>query len=809
MDSQLRKRLADQMSRGDVILFTGAGFSMSALALNGQNVPSVNKLRELIWPLAFPNEQLDSDSNLGDIYEVAAKRAGNRLGILLKEYFSINHSKLPDVYKIWFSMPWYRIYTLNIDNLDEAVQSNFVFQRRIQSISALQEHLPTNIEQLQSIHLNGRAIDFPLVTFSPRQYAERAGKQDPWHAHLVADLVSHPVLYVGTTLNEPLFWQHIEMRRGKERGTKEFRPGSYLVTKGIPVARREMLKEFNIQLIEMYQEDFAIEILKSMETEKLHGFSMLSTRQQLTMTSKGIQRITDLRRTTSDDPGEFLLGREPHWSDILSGIAITRDFEENFEKEVEQNNHKIILITGTAGSGKSTTLMKQALRLQAEGKEVGWLNFQAGYSINDYRQLARNSDLDILVIDDVDHFGRNTGNFLVELISDNPKLIVIATIRSTRFEKYQIQDYLIGNNQFVFSVPGLEDSDINLLLQALTNANRLGKLKGLPHQKQVEIFREKAGRQLLVAMIEATSHERFDEKIDKECKDLEGETGIIYATVALATSLRQYLTKDEILLAIGNAVNESLNKIHSLIKQKLLIEKNGFQIQLRHRVVADRAIDYYRKEGQLREPIIGLLWTMSTKVKPENNKNSRESQLLIKLLNHKFMRNLTSDKDTPRLAYAQVEGLLDWSYHYYLQRGSYEVEIGDLDLAKNFLEQAKAMAPDDYKVQTEWAYMTIKRAAQNAISVNANQQVEEAFCELEDAIEHRGRIDPYPYHVYGSQGLAWSRRAIISDDEKNRLLSRLLFTVQKGIKHHPNQTDLNQLSEDIKRELLMMTVLKS
>ena len=56
------------------------------------------------------------------------------------------------------------------------------------------------------------------------------------------------------------------------------------------------------------------------------------------------------------------------------------------------------------------------------------------------------------------------------------------------------------------------------------------------------------------------------------------------------------------------------------------------------------------------------------------------------------------------------------------------------------------MAPDDYMVQTEWAHITLKRASENASPVGAEESANEAFAELEDAIERRGKFDYYPYH---------------------------------------------------------------
>jgi tetratricopeptide (TPR) repeat protein len=451
--------------------------------------------------------------------------------------------------------------------------------------------------------------------------------------------------------------------------------------------------------------------------------------------------------------------------------------------------------------------MRLALEYQAEGKEVLWINPEVDATFQQVRSEIQRSNADVIAMDDIDLFGHGASHLFYDLFADSEKLMIIGSIRSTRLDLLQALEGELSKIRILsYTIPHLEDSDIELLLNALTAAHRLGKLRGKTHDEQVAAFRNQAGRQLLVAMIEATSNERFEEKIDRECQELGLDAGLIYATVAIATSLRSYLTKDEILLSIGDSSNDALNRIQQLINQKLLVELAGYQIRVRHRVVADRAIDYYRNQGQLRDPIKGLLWAIATKSHRQLTKYSRERKLLTRLLNHEFMINITSDNTTPREAYALVEDILFWDYHYYLQRGSYEVETGDLDRAKNFLDQALSMAPDDYMVQTEWAYMALKRAAMNASSVGATDRANEAFQELEDAIDRRGSRDPYPYHVLGSQGLSWIRRAVMSKDEKSKLLLRLLILVRQGVRYHPRQQDLVQLEKDLNQQYLMLAV---
>jgi tetratricopeptide (TPR) repeat protein len=810
VDTFLLQRLSNQMARGEVILFTGAGFSLSAKTAQDELLPGVWKLGEILWPIAFPGQPLDEDSKLSDIYEVARHAAGKRVGEALKEWLTVSSSNLPDCYRIWYSMPWYRAYTLNVDDLDEAAQVAFDLPRHLKSISAISESLPPGVDNLLSIHLNGRVADYPNVTFSPMQYGERTSKPDPWFHHLVSDMAGHPVLFVGTELDEPQLWQYIELRRSRERGMRELRPGSYLVTPKISAARAAMLKEFNIDLIKMSQEQFAFEVLQKLEKERQAGLSKLSASNTSPNPSHALQRVADLRlaKPPKSGTGEYLLGREPYWYDIVTGAAVAREFEVRLKALIENSGARTVLLTGTAGSGKSTTLMRLALSYHAEGKEVLVLNSQHNTIFRLTSRAVKDADADVLVIDDIDNYGYNSTNFINQLLSDSSKLRVIGALRSNRYERLEVGARIDRDSSVVFGIPPLEDSDIDLLLDALTKANRLGYLKGLPRPKQIDIFRDKAGRQLLVAMIEATSNQRFDEKIASECHDLvqERDLALIYGIVAVATHLRNFLTRDEILLAAGDSSNRTLNRIESLLNQQLFASFDGNHIQLRHRVIADKVVDYYKSEGILSDPLEGLFWMLATKAHPEVSKYSREAKFLRRLMSHELLINLTSDVETPRRAYASVESLVNWNYHYWLQRGSYEVEVGNIDLAENFLNQALSMAPDDYKVQTEWAYMSLKRASLNPSAIEAPTRAEEAFKHLEEAIESRGDTDSYPYHVLGSQGLGWVRRAVISKEEKRNTLSRLERIVGDGIKLHPLEKDLIQLQQDIKKEILMTVV---
>jgi hypothetical protein len=322
VDPRLSRLLADQLSRGEVILFTGAGFSLAARARDGEQTPSAGQLRDILWPVAFPGEGTpDADSTLGDIYQCAIQQARNRTRDVLTQCLQVDHESIPKVYQTWFSTPWYRIYTLNIDDLDEAVQRKYALPVRIRSLSALSDELPARTSDLLSIHLNGKIADFPNLTFSAQQYGDRTALPDPWYRHLVAELSTHPVIFVGTTLDEPPLWQHIALRQARARGARELRPHSYLVTPSLSRAQQSVLGQYNVEWIASGQEEFAEGVLGRLVSEATQGHAALQELRSSARRREVLHPVGELRAEQVPQLADYLMGREVTWPDITEGYA--------------------------------------------------------------------------------------------------------------------------------------------------------------------------------------------------------------------------------------------------------------------------------------------------------------------------------------------------------------------------------------------------------------------------------------------------------------------------------------------------------
>jgi hypothetical protein len=809
-------RLKSQMATAQVVLFTGAGFSRGARDRSNRQLLGVRELREELWKIPYEGQPFDPDATLGELYAVAQRRNRPALVTLLEQRFSVSPDTLPDYYRTFFAMPWFRVYTLNVDDLESAAARRFTLARVPVSISATRsgrdnQATRTPGRTLDVVHLNGLLGDPPeLLTFSETQYAERVANAEPWYARCAAELRSRPVVFVGTELREETLWQHMELRRRQfPYGTATLPPGSILVTPSLTSARVDMLQALNIEWYQGTAESFAADILGRLADEARRGFVVLEAYDEA-RGRVGIPLVADLAAERPTLATEYLLGEEPHWSDFINGRVAGRSLDAAILRAAHgvldgTTPATALVVTGTAGTGKSTALMRLALELSNSGIPALWVDKTSTAAPQQLRRrLADFNGKVVLAIDDADLLGSQLSNLVRDLVPMYSQLLIVFAARAGRVD--DLVAPVVRGGQVRISehvVPNLTDPDIDGLIEVLDRNNRLGILKGASPDARRRAFTQRAGRQLLVAMIEATSGEKFEEKAQSELDQLEGIQKFVYALVSVATSQRHYLTKDEVLLAAAGQRGDVIDALNQLVARHLLTARPPYyEYRTRHRVVADIVLEHLQVNAQLKEVLSGLAFAAASKLDMDADRRSRSWRLLIRFINHSFLLRLIGLNDA-RDIYNELENQLGNDYHFWLQRGSLEVEAGDVRLAEHFLNQARSLNTDDHRIDTEYGYMLMRKAIETPTDPRAADWVNAATQLLEGVISSRGGADSHPFHILGSQGLAWSRRSAPAPNEKRRLLAYYLNTVSEGLRRHPFQRDLAQLETDLKREILM------
>lgn len=217
-----------------------------------------------------------------------------------------------------------------------------------------------------------------------------------------------------------------------------------------------------------------------------------------------------------------------------------------------------------------------------------------------------------MFIDDADIYGSELSSLIRDVCRLATLPIVIVAVASARADRVINPAILKDIPSASLVVPNLCDADIDGLLAVMEREHCLGELLSLAPAARVQVLRDKCDRQLLVAMIEATSDKEFEEKIAEEYEALDDEARKIYAAVALATANRFDLTRHEILISVGGIKNTTLNALEMLTRRRLLHKSRNGGFVLRHHVIAEELIKQLGKDGLLGEVIVDLVWSLAT-----------------------------------------------------------------------------------------------------------------------------------------------------------------------------------------------------
>jgi hypothetical protein len=443
------------------------------------------------------------------------------------------------------------------------------------------------------------------------------------------------------------------------------------------------------------------------------------------------------------------------------------------------------------------------VHLNNNGHRVAWITSSSEVSPRSISKYFKEPDRPrLLFIDDEGRFGTQ----LVGILSDLAKvegLDAVAVTLRAHHHSWVEEPGCDPLDLRVHRLGGLTDADIQRLLLVLEQERLLGALTGKPLPQRIAAFRDRADRQILVAMIEATSGEKFEDKIVREWSDQDELGRYVYALVALATTHGYPLDRAEVMLASSQTRQHELEAVNKLTRAHLLVEDDAKRLRVRHRVIADRLVDELTARGtQIEQVLVGLCRAIAIGTSAESGRSSRRRRVLSRLLSHDTLLRWLADVEPARSAYAQLEDYLAEDHHFWLQRGCLELEAGELAFAKNYLESARALNTEDALVDTAFAHMQLRTAIANPSAHDSAKLVSEALDQLRRLISSRGKHDYRPAHVFGSQVLAWCRRAALTPRARRDHLVEAKDILAAAIAAHKGRHELKTLYDALRKEEL-------
>lgn len=819
-----RAYLKKALSTNAAILFVGAGFSASATNKLKQSIPIGDEFATTLWTFLGYNGDYDGTA-LQTLFEAALKRAKQaELQKLLDDTFLC--TQVPQWYSTVSQIFWHRIYGTNVDDLLEKVYSAPASVQKLRIFNATKDDFTERdqfLGTLQYVKLNGTVPGDPRnVTFSVQQYAERMNQREPWYDHFVRDYATQPTIFIGSSLNEPLLYQAVAARNKRFPDRNELRPRGFLVCRRISQPQLDALRDFSlVPLVGETKEffDLVADVTKPFPDRET---VLLSTNPALesmfTLIQKNVSRSqrTDLEQfyrcfSPVKHPQKvpqtrklFLQGGEPTWADIYNNLDAPRNFTAHLAAVVESYNKAkhstLITLSGSAGSGKSTALMRVALKLSQEGHLVFFTDSE---ELPGAHHVAGAIELipkrPVLILDNISLALGRLADYLDRFRKDGLAATFLVAGRTSKLiERLPELKNLVDLKEL--HMPDLSIPDIDAVIAVLDQHNQLGRLANKPLFEQRTAFQSYAHHQLLVAMRWATLGRGFDEIIKDEFLQTEPLAAkMIYLCTCLVAAAQFTISRQQIIACSPATPAETLAYLQYNLKDIVVPSENHpDRFFARHRAIAEQIVNHVVPRAMLRDAYIRLLKTISHDLSYPVNTASRTFRLYQRLINHTSIYRRFSDHiDDARAIYDTLAPFLKQDYHYLLQYGSLELEYGELDAAANYIEQASAYAPDDRLVVNTRGYLLYKQAYATNLKETADTLRGEAREILLHQMEARPG-DSYPKHMLCSQELNWINHWLPYAADRKRPLTELREFAEKAAKEHPSSQDIQDIFKRIK-----------
>lgn len=585
-----------------------------------------------------------------------------------------------------------------------------------------------------------------------------------WRSYAKQLVSRSPTLFITDSVNSLSFWNWISDRDG---GDANFLMPAYLVCPSLPDHYVSLLARYNVLWIESTVKDFANKYLVSSRQEYAEGRASISRRRGRGNNEDSISITTKINNGEVGSR-EYLLGRIPNWGDIIQGYSVRLSEQKRVIDRLRNNEGlgNVVLLTGTAGAGKTTILMQCALDLRAQHKNVAWIGVDNSLPIGEIIERVLDGDYDYVFVDDVDRFGDAAVRLLQQLnVGRVKKRTIVAGVRSVR------ENVVIGasfTDRLVLGNP--TDQDFRSLVECMRK-NRAVANNRLSDNDLLTLLKDTSEGQLIVGMIQATSGVPFGKKIAEECGQLSDTTMVLYGCAAIVTMEREGISASQMQDAVGGDANVSWRGINDLVRFGLLFKQTGSSLYIvRHSVVAQEVRSFLKKTGALAAIVKGTLRAFAASAAELREYSDPARRTLIRLLSHSYLISLGLSAPQIRGIYDAVEDILANDFHYWLQRGAFEVEMKEYVNAMHDLTAARTIPDGErhHNVLTEYGYLRLKLARRDR-GAESTALALEALEDLFFVLKTHGPSSPHTYSILAREGVPWLRDAPLTESKRLEL----------------------------------------
>lgn len=796
MNDQIRAAFLE----GRLILFLGAGASVGSVNTVDESPPLSKDLAKL---LADRCGWTYNGERLSVVYAAARKQLALQLDDLLARHYQ--HCRPSQEYVTLARYPWARVYTTNIDDaFEQALAKNSRQRVNVRGRNDRVADKDQIFGQVDYVYLNGsiRRPDQGFI-FSPEEYGKANASSPRWYDEVASDYLQCTFLFIGTTLDEPVFHHHVERYKSRAGAGS---PRSYVILPSASEIEIAGFESSNLHFLAGTLQGFVLWLQSTVASPpdpvdiaqnrfpELRAILDKKTKESQQAYADLLNHVTVVSRQVlaSAVPAHslgttrpFYKGFKPGWRDILDAVPATLEQYQSIATAVHAaatSGASLLALIGPAGSGKSTALKWIALALADQGHRVYFLESATDRLVDVLTELERaNQARFFVVLDRLDPVKSDLAYALGKL----SKAFVIGA-ESQNVWHNRLTEYFDRPTTRVEVLREIAERDADAILEKLQQYGPWTRLANLsPKERKRELF-VRSKRQLLIGLMETTTGVGFDEIVIRDFGSIAPSDRLFFVIVCIATLHRSDLSLSVAARALSHlSVSESPKAVVARLQG--IVDQRHEKFVARHPVYARKIIDSIADRKLVSEAIVALLMTFTVYPHPVvKSLDANDATLFKSLINHRFLADaLRSDPAAIIGVYAQFEKYFESDGLYWLQYGLSMRSFGRHPEAYELLQTAYNAYPHDHTIHA-YAQQKLILAGEGSIpSETARSHVSDAIKMLTALDQVLESDDTYPI-VTLAEGHVKALRKLDGDAIARVKAKEYVDSLERRLKKGPN-----------------------
>jgi len=766
---EIPKILIDNIRSRNVVLFLGAGFAYNAKHPENKKAPLGNKLKDIIADkfldgkykdssLTYVSDLAISETNLFDVQNLI-------YDIFEKFYPNDNHVT-------YTKFPWKAIFTTNYDLILERAfeQTKVAFKSVYRNTSAQQIFKTPSTIPYYKLHGCIRYINdenLPLILSTEQYITHKINRARLFQTFETLSL-DYPILFIGYS-NQDL---NIRTILKKLESMKDGRPRSYMISPNFTDAEIRYWHERKITPLSYGHEEF-IKLVNEKITPAEISLSkitidnarpiyrkftispkkLIPTESLINFLDFEVEFIHSNLKLGKTTPKAFYKGFLNNWDPIINNWDIRRIIEDRILTDIvledmyqERESTFLFLVKGFGGSGKSVLLRRLAWETAIELEKVCLFvkpsqTLRADPIIELYNYVKERI---YIFIDNAVENEKVILKLIRKASKDKIPLSIITTEKINILnEQNKITNYITQDYKLTY----LTNTEIDDLIDKLEQNDSLGHLKTKSKAERRKEFEERSGRELLVALYEATGGRPFEDIIIEEYNSISTEEAkSLYLTVAVFHRLGTKVRAGLISRIHNISFNNFKEKLYAPLEFIVFDEKdysiNDFVYYTRHPFIAQILFENLLKGEQERyDEYIRILKNINIDYKSD-------WYSFLDITNARKLNEIFNDPIRIKNIYDLAEEMSPENPKLIQQRGIFSMisRSRDLYTAQKLLKEANFLAPDDTSISHSLAEVSLKKAESSNVLIEINKYLDEAE-EICRKIIKRQKEEVYSYHT--------------------------------------------------------------